>query len=466
MMMTTEQSILNKLEELARSAWDLRARAALRGSVASSDFESSMLVYADALQQMGDIRGELIARDLGSRDAASTALEYQWLGNAIAGHHAVKSKFGLLGLSVGSHDTGIVQEICTSPPGRFLENVVIVGTSVFLESILRLLSIVERPWLGRLRLVAVRRHGSISDEIWRSFITSAPNLHTFEIAASTALLNYAHPNALRIVVDGLEALGSISTDVAPACSAVELSVAFVSQYHDAASTERFQPNDTFVTSKQFPELARLSMERNEPGWAPAFHLGGENDAYRLLEHVGVLGQLTHLRMPYLRRQSQVDSLRRAHEKMKKLVEFQIAKSYVEFKPSIGALKIPQPMPWPPRDEIEHSFSVALVINQRSSRPAPVSELANVLERHPIVFAGKNRTAWKSVWRSIEATFTAGRAHVDPEAMKAVVSESSTFVADDGWKSVVSLVEWSLQQETGSVWELVNADWQREHSVPS
>jgi hypothetical protein len=307
------------------------------------------------LQAQGDPRGELIAIEgFVAAHGASAELTARkrsivegWLGVELASRVLAAGVIedGFVDLRLGSLDD--LREVLASAAGPYLRSLAIGGNHFFLPAAVELLAGAPRRWLRRL---AVRRlddypsRFAIDDATSAALIDATPALEAVEVRGYWVFGELAHPHLRRLRVTCLTALGSLLREGPPLSSASELDFAFEQEEEeDLAELDRIFP------CCRLPALRCLDLSRNEPG-------NGTSDtdheaALSLLPRLPIRTQLTHLRLPSLRSNDQLDELERAIGDMPSVVEVRIARAYsgIPLRLPRSPIVIASPRPWPPAD---------------------------------------------------------------------------------------------------------------------
>src|SRR5262245_28374077 len=117
-------TLRHDLELQARTAWYNFERDQFREDDPKNIRElfTTLSVYADELQQCDDLRGELIALDLGKGDSSireerKRDLLVKWLGSDLASSRRSRSQYGLVGISASDDDVDLLAELVRSDAG-------------------------------------------------------------------------------------------------------------------------------------------------------------------------------------------------------------------------------------------------------------------------------------------------------------------------------------------------------------
>lgn len=331
------------------------ALADLEAALAARWDREQLAVYADYLQAQGDPRGELIAIDLfAAAHGASAELAARkrsvvegWLGVELAARVLAAGVIedGFVDLRTGSLDD--LRDVLASAAGPYLRSLAIGGNHSFLPAAVELLASAPRRWLRRL---AVRRLDDyperfvIDDATSAALIAASPSLDALEVRGYWVFGELAHPHLRRLRVTCLTALGSLLGEGPPLTSASELDFAFeLEDEEDLAELDRIFP------CCRLPALRCLDLSRNEPGKGTS--IGDHEAALSLLPRLPIRTQLTHLRLPSLRSNDQLDQLERAVGDMPSVVEVRIARAYggIPLRSPRSPIDIASRRPWPPAD---------------------------------------------------------------------------------------------------------------------
>jgi hypothetical protein len=205
------------LEEEACDAWTRGMRANHDVTQRGCDWRAPMMVYADALQSAGDIRGDLIALDLSDAPAAKQlraldreTLHRQWLG-ALASHPNVAIRFGLVALTIYDNSDALLRSLVYGPDARYIDSVNVSGTRRFIARWTEELAQRHLPWLGHLSLTATdapTRSFAICRSLADTLAFAAPRLHALALDGDRLVADIAHPLLTSLEIDGFAALGA------------------------------------------------------------------------------------------------------------------------------------------------------------------------------------------------------------------------------------------------------------------
>ena len=387
-----EATSIGALEALLQQNWDVQ----------------TLSVYADCLQAVGDPRGDLIAMDLvRARDGDTPALLdmrrerlLDWLGaDAIAGRPWSPDDFryGLLEDYVITSDTARVERdyidaLFQSPAGAYLRGVTLFTSADRLAESLELLATRPMRWLRRLAIRQVDR-GPVPAHIVAGFVEAAPHVEELALEGARILLSPCHPNLCRLRLTGGQ---SLVIGAAPMAHITELDLAFGHRRR-----AELPPLAALINPRAFPALERLDLARNEYTY-PTAHERNVG-VFPFLGAVEHLERVTHLRLPSLRTEKDVDNVRGILERFPTM-EIEIARMYARFMPLLEGvddtrLRVPAPRPWPPPDEM--SSREALTVTLPGDAGGDDLALTSCTDQLEAVFdtmAPGPRAAWMQIWR--------------------------------------------------------------------
>lgn len=265
---------VEELEATLQAQWDVDTAA----------------VYADALIERGDPRGELIAIDLQIARQGATAEVMQrrrefviaWLGAEAAGAYSRgDTRFGLIAhrIPMGplplkpEHELtalfhGEVAALWVSASRPYLRSLTLAEYLYPIEGALTRLATLPMPWLRELTITA---HGSIGASLalgpMNDFVAAAPHLRALSLT-NEVMRPPIHPQirTLRVPIDVLR------DDVAMP-HLTELDLAF-GDWRGGS-----------VDLRLFPSLERLDLSRNDPG-----------DAFRFIAAHDALDRVAQIRI--------------------------------------------------------------------------------------------------------------------------------------------------------------------------
>jgi len=364
-----------------------------------------LAVYADELQQHGDLRGELIALDLrnGREGTADLSYEHNQLHNRIFGTHryTVSSKLGLSSVDMSSYseeDDGSFERMFQGDVARYLGELELRGNIGWVETALALVLAEPRPWLRTLRLYA---SGTGDASMGRASERAAwPHLEELELGTNDdfpLFSGYVHPNVRRMHITGVhgfEPLGS------PWSALTDLDFAF----GDDENAEALEPAQLF-THEKLPALRTLDFSRNEPtpdydrhdrhhcavGFYP--HLADLDDA--------LVSDLRRLVLPSPRTPSDVAAIQATLDRAPSLESLVIARRYprgpdVALAHPRATLTIPTPSTWEPFDRVvwRSAFAVDKVV-------FPIGGAVTAMESFYDRLSEPGRRAWDALWTLAE-----------------------------------------------------------------
>jgi hypothetical protein len=322
----------------------------LESALRSGDDSTTLEVYADYLQSTGDLRGEIIATDLlidklgpspemlSRRDELYDA----WLAGA---RPPGTFRYGFLHIdAAGADPIGILELGLRGPWARLIRSVRIAATQLEIERAISLLAKVESPWLIRLAIIQhvgedMRARSTLdeaghvtllasakplSNDRLKQLLSAAPHMQSIEIAGINVFASLRHATLKQLRVTGYDAICDF--DVALP-SLEELDLAFLSEVHKHGTAPPAAMIGVRLTAQRMPQLTRLDLSRNEPGSHEPHNLGGPIDVFRYIKEIPMRRQLTSLRLPSLRTETQAANLRLALREMPSLRDLEIVRVY-------------------------------------------------------------------------------------------------------------------------------------------
>lgn len=302
---------LDELEASLRMKWD----------------RDTLSVYADHLQSMGELRGELITIDLRIEEAGPLPelverrkeLLAAWLRSLPPG----KVQHGFLDIdATGGDPVEQVRAALASGGASYIRTIAIVGPPRILRDALAIVAFDERPSLVRLVLRQWNegQGWSIRRAEVEKLFAATPALHTLELDGYRLFEGAVHPALRRLRISGWSALESLWDG--PAWRSLdELDFAFACHLG-----ERYlppPPNRGLLEGDRFPALRTLDLSRNEPGELDPINLGGSTNPFQFLRRLEVCAQLTHARVPAILTDTYLSDLRGALDRMAKLEQLSI-----------------------------------------------------------------------------------------------------------------------------------------------
>lgn len=297
----------------------------------------TLAVYADTLQERGEVRGELIAIDLqieehGPRPelvARRKELLSAWLATLPPG----KVQHGFLDLdATGVEPVAQVRAALASPAAAYMRTAAIAGAPEALRECVAALAGAPRPGLVRLvlrqwneralpaeptpRELEAQEREALSGGVFGALVAAAPALEMIEADGYHVVARGTHPAVRRLRISGWTALGSLHHG--PPWSALEeLDFAFASHLGDPRA-EMPGKTSRLLPPQVVPRLRVLDLSRNEPGRLDPITLGGDADLFAALGRLGLVDQLVELRLPGVHTERQLGLLRLALPRMRAL----------------------------------------------------------------------------------------------------------------------------------------------------
>jgi hypothetical protein len=390
--------VRDALEEEALDAWTRGMRAnhdiALRGS----DWSAPMMVYADALQSAGDIRGDLIALDLSDTPRARAlrpldreALHRRWLG-ALASHPNVSTRFGLVSLTIYANSDALLRTLVQGPAARYIEAVRLSGTRRFLAGWMEELAQRPLPWLGRLSLTATDAP-TTTFAISRALAEAlaAPRLHTLSLDGDFLLADLAYPLLTSLEVDGFAALGSWHDGaVLRNVVALDLALAATDQ-PTTAITQR-------ISSAKFPRLRTLDLSRNAP-------VMRTKQLLPVFETSPIVSELHHVKLPPVLDSLDARVVQQALDRMPMLQSLAVTDWYgapPQLLHPTATLALPPAKPWTPRTDVDPSTQLRIESGSEAHLLG-LLELCHVMENRFSRLDAEARAAWSQIWASLRSS---------------------------------------------------------------
>ena len=402
----------------------------------------TLAVYADGLQESGDLRGELIALDLHiEANGATPELEGMrrdrldaWLGgNSLRGRpwNPDLFQFGLLDdLYVASDahasSTEYLEAFLSCPAAGYLRGIQIATAAGGVADALALLATRQHPWLEYLSIVqSPISRGPVPNEIVRGLLAATPQLHTLDLDGREIF------EAGAIAASPIRRLELRGTDVlggeAAMPNVVELDLALTRSPEEVPD---FSWLRRLVDAKSWPGLRRLDVSRNEP-----VDLRDDN-LFSALFRIG-LSRFERVRLPSFRSEEHANAIR-ACALQAPDTELEIARSYYPCHRYLSGadapprLVLPACRLWPPPDTLTSSdfISIAILddgdvflsdrdVFERYASVAATSdkrwvqlhlaECVTLLEADFDAMSEESKDAWRLFWRllkTIETRFPA------------------------------------------------------------
>jgi hypothetical protein len=419
------------LEEEACNEWTRGMRANHDVTLRDCDWRASMMVYADALQAGGDVRGDLIALDLSDAPAVKQlrgldreALERQWLG-ALASHPNVAIRFGLVALTIHDNSDALLRSLVHGPDARYIHSINIIGTRRFIARWTEELAQRHLPWLGQLSLtasdaplLAFAIDRALADEL----AIAAPRLHSLALDGDRLVADIEHPLLTSLEIDGFAALGSWH-DGAVLPNVVGLDLALDATNHPSA------PTFHHIACAKFPRLRNLDLARNAPSLRT-------KQLAPLFETSPIVSALHHVRLPPILDSLDARVAQQALDRMPALQSCAVVDWYGEppelLHPS-ATFAIPPAKPWIPRTDLERSTQLRIEIGA-DAYLLGLLELCHVMENRFSRLAAEARAVWSQIWRGLRShdkRVTIGRA-----AWEGAMKQCSADFCDEAWRRFV------------------------------
>ncbi len=302
--------MLEDLEAALRAKWD----------------RDTLAVYADHLQSLGELRGELIVIDLRIEEdgplpelvARRKELLAAWLATLPPG----KVQHGFLDVdATGANPVEQVRAALASPAAPYIRTVAIVGAPKTIREAITILASAPRPGLARivLRQWDAGTSPTLDAQLTRQVFAATPDLDTLELDGHLVCADASHPTLRRARISGSDAIRSLLDHSAATWPALEeLDFAFAS--HIGGRSGRYEHD--LLPQHNLPVLHTLDLSRNEPGFLDPINLGADVDVIGVFTGLRVIRQLRHVRLPGVRRQS-LPALRQALPAMTQLEDLAI-----------------------------------------------------------------------------------------------------------------------------------------------
>lgn len=304
--------MLDELEAALRANWD----------------RSTLAVYADELQQRGELRGELIIIDLeieargplAELVARRTQLLTAWLATLPPG----KVVHGFLDVdATGADPLDQLERALASPGAPFIRTIAVAGPCEVHRAAVAAIAREPRSQLVRLvlRQWQAASAPTIDEAAWASLCAATPNLLALEFDGHSVGGDVVHPNVQHLRTSGWGALGSFISNqptARPWPNVSAFDFAFVSLLQKASV-----PKGRFCSPDRFPALRELDVSRNEPGSQEPIALGGDQDVFAVISDAGIVAQLTALNLPTIRTQRQFEIARELNARGTRLERFSV-----------------------------------------------------------------------------------------------------------------------------------------------
>jgi hypothetical protein len=375
-------------------------------ALASGRTPELLTVYGDALQSIGDPRGDLIAIDLHvaahgpSAELAASKREQidRWLGAELAARvlaiGAVDHGFVNLRWGLGADE---LERVLANPAlHAALRELAIEDHDPGLRRAIDLVCARPPPWLEHLQVVrypdafdaSLREAVAIDDDRAQALVRATPRLRQLTIAGANAVGELVHPHVRTVCVYDYNAFGSLLRGGAPLPSVHELDF----QFGDDPGAER---PASLLPPERLPALRRLDLARNEALWRDlAFALVGTHPIMR---------QVVWLRVPSLRTDAHLEALERAVAGMGADAEVIVARAYAEHLPTrvpSPRIHVPVPRPWPPSDAIRGRGALTITVPGQRDQDVELRDAIGVMEAQFDALAEPARASWSEFWLSV------------------------------------------------------------------
>jgi hypothetical protein len=309
---TRPLATVDELEASLRAKWD----------------RDTLAVYADHLQSVGELRGELIVIDLRIEEdgplpelvARREELLAAWLRSLPPG----KVQHGFLDIdATGGDPIEQVRAALETGGAPYIRTIAVVGPTRVLREAVALIAAEQRPSLARvvLRQWNEGQAWTMRTDAFEQFIAATPGLHTLEVDGYRVFEAAVHPALRRLRISGWSAIESLWGGGPTWPALEELDFAFACHLG-----ERYlppPPNRDLLSRERFAALRSLDLSRNEPGEVDPINLGGTTNPFAFLRQRAIGDQLVELRLPSIQRDAHVVDVRAALLKLPKLERLEI-----------------------------------------------------------------------------------------------------------------------------------------------
>jgi hypothetical protein len=303
---------LDELEASLRTRWD----------------RDTLAVYADHLQSIGELRGELIVIDLRIEEDGPLPdlverrkeLLAAWLRSLPPG----KVQHGFLDIdATGGDPIEQVRAALESGGAPYIRTIAIVGPTRVLREAVEIVASEERPSLARvvLRQWNEGQAWTMNATAFERFIAATPGLHTLEVDGYRVFEAATHPALRRLRISGWSAIESLWGDGAAWPALDELDFAFACHLGDRYLPP--PPNRDLLSRARFPAVRVLDLSRNEPGELDPVNLGGSTNPFGFLRQRELCTQLVELRLPSINTDAHLADVRGVLERLPNLARLAI-----------------------------------------------------------------------------------------------------------------------------------------------
>jgi hypothetical protein len=377
----------------------------------------NLQVYGDHLQQLGDVRGELIGVDVAIARTGSTPelahrrrkLLRTWLGleskdNPTRGVWAsVTFAYGFV------DDFRIDSAMCllATPAAPFVRGVTLRGNTGGIEHVIAELARVPRPWLSRLT-IAPKFRGEPPGRTWRGelpniantqfprLIANTPRLDRLELAGHRLVRDFPHPALRELRIAGIDALLPLLEPRKPLASVTTLTLAFARDLGDLVMLAR--PWPALLPAASLPALRTLDLSPNEGQRSTTDTQVGVFD---VLDSLGVLDQLAVLRLPSIRNGQEALLVQRTLDRMPRLARLEVIRGWGKHPvhhERAACVEVPDPAPRyesPISNELWFLFP-----NKPAPQLGPPRDALRLCEH--VTLDDGARAAWTELWEQFAA----------------------------------------------------------------
>jgi hypothetical protein len=361
-----------------------------------------LAVYADDLQELGDIRGELIALDLKLMKSPSSDLDFEHdqLHEEIFGDdYDIKSHLGCSIVTIDlSFDedkdlAGVPAEVM-----RYLGELELEGDVEQVEEQLAILLAERRPWLRTLRVETSGRLAG-SDSSVEELAEKCPILETLALEMDerhAMFRELVHPRVTSLRIIGACALAELGGPW-PAVTSLDFAYGTEAASHDANNP---------ITSAKLPALRTLDLSRNERAY-------GYYDRYKRRQCRGeffemfrptdkqMLAGIVELKLPSLRSADHVAAVQRVIADMPRLERIEIARSYprgpaIALQHSSARIVVAPPSSWVPPEEFPQNACLHV-----EAANVPLGDASLAMEDYYEKFSEPGKRAWNAIWARVD-----------------------------------------------------------------
>ena len=347
-------------------------------------------VYADELQQAGDVRGEIIALELQPRrpdiEARHARLMRQWLEFDPQGMPGVRFRFA----SVDVTADGLARVAGTAAE-PYVRSVFAAGSNSDALRVLDDLTRMPRPHLERLSIVTGRRFGDpraptapfvITDVLAKRLVAVTPNLAWLSLVGNRLVRELAHPTLQRLRVIGHDAVASLVETGAAMPAVRELVFGFTGDRNGRIAFGEAGLPRTLLSRGTLPALEALDFGPNEMQrtWED-----GRVAIFELLSELGVLQGLRRLRVPTILANEEQTALDHACEQIR----------------SLELLETGNELPGPLHDQLEPSTTLMIRIEGHAhDHHISMRRLGELMVARWSALDDDTREAWTELWNAL------------------------------------------------------------------